>query len=50
MSSLTLAAVAIMRQNVTVAVELELLLVVLAVVYRFLAQARWAALDWMRSS
>ena len=48
MGALTLAALAIMRENLMVAIELELLLVGLAIVYRFMAKARWLELDWMQ--
>jgi hypothetical protein len=46
--ALTLAALAIMREHLALAVELELLLVGLAVAYRFMARSRWIAIDWMR--
>ena len=44
---LTLAALAIARGNLVLAVELEVLLAVLAALFRLLAVARWKRLDWM---
>jgi hypothetical protein len=47
LTALTLAALAIARGNIPLAVELEVLLAGLAMVYRTLARARWTRLDWM---
>lgn len=46
--ALVVAAIALVWQAFRVAIELEILLAVLAMAYRYMALARWAALDWMR--
>ncbi|HUF74002.1 MAG TPA: hypothetical protein VMR74_14020 [Gammaproteobacteria bacterium] len=48
MAALTLAALAVVRDDFGAAIGLEVLLVGLAIVYRFMARSRWLALDWMR--
>lgn len=45
---LGLTAVAVFDQNLTAALELEVLLAGLTVAYRVMARTRWTALDWMR--
>lgn len=48
MTALTLAALAVSRNDFDTALALEALLGGLAVVYRLMARARWVALDWMQ--
>ena len=48
MVALTLGAFAIIREQWPVAVQLQVLLAVLAVIFRSLGRSRWLALDWMR--
>ena len=48
MTALTLAALAVVRNDFGAAIGLEALLAGLAIVYRFMARSRWLALDWMR--
>jgi hypothetical protein len=48
MSALAVAGVALLKGDLARSFELELLLGGFAVVYRFMARARWLELDWMR--
>lgn len=43
-----LTALAVADENIATAIEFGLLLGTLAIAYRFMARARWIALDWMR--
>jgi len=46
--AMIIGAIATMRGEFTLAIELEILLAALAIIYRFIALSRWAGLDWMR--
>jgi hypothetical protein len=48
MTVLTLGAFAIVRGNLALAIELEILLAGLAFAYRLTARSRWLGLDWMQ--
>jgi hypothetical protein len=48
MVALTLSAILVVTGELAVALELELLLGALTIVFYVLAHARWAALDWMQ--
>lgn len=47
LTALTIAALAIARGDLRLAIVLEIFLAVLAILYRVLAHARWNRIDWM---